>query len=227
MMRNSKELPKTSQPPVGVFAEVYENLMKNGADHVVSIHITHTLSGTVEAARQGANLAGADVTVIDSTFTDQCQKFQVVQAAKLAQEGGSLEEVIAKIEEVRQKSELFIGVSTLENLVKGGRIGRVTGLISSLLNIKVVMEMVDCELNPIIKGRGLKTFNKWLDNFIEYAKGKKVAEIGISYCGTADMANGFKEKLQVLGAPIAVLETGSIIQTHTGENAFAVMVRYE
>lgn len=227
MMRNSKELPKTSQPPVGVFAEVYENLMKNGADHVVSIHITHTLSGTVEAARQGANLAGADVTVIDSTFTDQCQKFQVVQAAKLAQEGGSLEEVIAKIEEVRQKSELFIGVSTLENLVKGGRIGRVTGLISSLLNIKVVMEMVDCELNPIIKGRGLKTFNKWLDNFIEYAKGKKVAEIGIFYCGTADMANGFKEKLQVLGAPIAVLETGSIIQTHTGENAFAVMVRYE
>lgn len=227
MMRNSKELPKTSQPPVGVFAEVYENLMKNGADHVVSIHITHTLSGTVEAARQGANLAGADVTVIDSTFTDQCQKFQVVQAAKLAQEGGSLEEVIAKIEEVRQKSELFIGVSTLENLVKGGRIGRVTGLISSLLNIKVVMEMVDCELNPIIKGRGLKTFNKWLDNFIGYAKGKKVAEIGISYCGTADMANGFKEKLQVLGAPIAVLETGSIIQTHTGENAFAVMVRYE
>lgn len=227
MMRNSKELPKTSQPPVGVFAEVYENLMKNGADHIVSIHITHTLSGTVEAARQGANLAGADVTVIDSTFTDQCQKFQVVQAAKLAQEGGSLEEVVAKIEEVRQKSELFIGVSTLENLVKGGRIGRVTGLISSLLNIKVVMEMVDCELNPIIKGRGLKTFNKWLDNFIEYAKGKKVAEIGISYCGTADMANGFKEKLQVLGAPIAVLETGSIIQTHTGENAFAVMVRYE
>ena len=227
MMRNSKELPKTSQPPVGVFAEVYESLMKNGAEHIVSIHITHTLSGTVEAARQGANLAGADVTVIDSTFTDQCQKFQVVQAAKLAQEGGSLQEVIAKVEEVRQKSELYIGVSTLENLVKGGRIGRVTGLISSLLNIKVVMEMVDCELSPIIKGRGLKTFNKWLDNFIEYAKGKKVAEIGISYCGTADMANGFKEKLQVLGAPIAVLETGSIIQTHTGENAFAVMVRYE
>lgn len=227
MMRNSKELPKTSQPPVGVFAEVYESLMKNGAEHIVSIHITHTLSGTVEAARQGANLAGADVTVIDSTFTDQCQKFQVVQAAKLAQEGGSLQEVIAKVEEVRQKSELYIGVSTLENLVKGGRIGRVTGLISSLLNIKIVMEMVDCELNPIIKGRGLKTFNKWLDNFIEYAKGKKVAEIGISYCGTADMANEFKEKLQVLGAPIAVLETGSIIQTHTGENAFAVMVRYE
>lgn len=227
LMHQSKQLPKTSQPPVGLFAEVYENLIREGADHIVSIHITHSLSGTVEAARQGANLAGADVSVIDSTFTDQCQKFQVVQAAKLAQEGGSLEDILAKVEEVRQKSELFIGVSTLENLVKGGRIGRVTGLISSLLNIKVVMELKDHVLNPVLKGRGFKTFNKWLDSFIEQAKDRKVAEIGISYCGTIDMANGFKEKLKVLGAPIAVLETGSIIQTHTGENAFAILVRYE
>ncbi|MGT2960485.1 DegV family protein [Streptococcus caballi] len=227
MMRHSKNLPKTSQPPVGLFAEVYENLAKDGAEHIVSIHLTHTLSGTIDAARQGANLAGADVTVVDSTFTDQCQKFQVVQAAKLAKEGASLDEVLAKIEEVRQKSELFIGVSTLENLVKGGRIGRVTGLLSSLLNIRVVMEMKDHVLVPVVKGRGVKTFNKWLDNFIEHAKERAVAEIGISYCGTVEMANGFKEKLEVLGAPIAVLETGSIIQTHTGENAFAVMVRYE
>lgn len=227
MMRHSKNLPKTSQPPVGLFAEVYENLAKDGAEHIVSIHLTHTLSGTIDAARQGANLAGADVTVVDSTFTDQCQKFQVVQAAKLAKKGASLDEVLAKIEEVRQKSELFIGVSTLENLVKGGRIGRVTGLLSSLLNIRVVMEMKDHVLVPVVKGRGVKTFNKWLDNFIEHAKERAVAEIGISYCGTVEMANGFKEKLEVLGAPIAVLETGSIIQTHTGENAFAVMVRYE
>jgi DegV family protein with EDD domain len=95
MMRQSKELPKTSQPPVGLFAEVYENLIKQGAEHIVSIHITHTLSGTVEAARQGANLSGADVTVIDSTFTDQCQKFQVVEAAKLAKQGADLGTVLA------------------------------------------------------------------------------------------------------------------------------------
>ena len=119
LMRNSKELPKTSQPPVGVFAEVYENLMKNGAEHIVSIHITHTLSGTVEAARQGANLAGADVTVIDSTFTDQCQKFQVVQAAKLAQEGASFEEDIAKNQNfilVFQLLKIWLRVDVLDAL---------------------------------------------------------------------------------------------------------------
>lgn len=229
LMRQSKEVPKTSQPPVGVFAEVYENLVKKGADQIVSIHITNSLSGTVEAARQGASIAGANVTVIDSTFTDQSMKHQVVQAALLAEQGASLEEVLAKIEEVRQKSELFIGVSTLENLVKGGRIGRVSGMLSSLLNIRVVMELKDSALNPVVKGRGQKTFVKWLDSFIEHARGRKVAEIGISYSGTPDWANTMKDRLEVLvdGEHISVLETGSTIQTHTGEGAFAVMVRYE
>ncbi|MGT2907191.1 DegV family protein [Streptococcus dentiloxodontae] len=226
MMKNSKELPKTSQPPVGVFAEIYENLVKEGAEEIVSIHIMHTLSGTCEAARQGANLSGTKVTVIDSGFTDQCMKFQVVEAAKLAQAGADLEEITAHVDEVRKKSELFIGVSTLENLVKGGRIGRVTGLLSSLLNIRVMMELKDYQLNTIAKGRGAKTFTKWLDGFIQHAKESQVAEIGISYAGKPDFARELKEKLQVLGAPISVLETGSIIQTHTGEDAFAVMVRY-
>ena len=227
LMQSSKNLPKTSQPPVGVFAEVYEKLAVDGA-HIVSIHMSHALSGTVEAARQGATLSGADVTVIDSGFTDQAMKFQVVEAAKLAKEGADLDTVLARIEEVKEKTELYIGVSTLENLVKGGRIGRVTGLLSSLLNIRVVMEMKDHQLEPIVKGRGNKTFKKWLDELVEKLSHSKVAEIGISYAGTPEWANEMKAQLQSLvEKAIPVLETGSIIQTHTGENAFAVLVRYQ
>lgn len=227
LMQSSKNLPKTSQPPVGVFAEIYEKLVADGA-HIVSIHMSHALSGTVEAARQGATLSGADVTVIDSGFTDQAMKFQVVEAAKLAKEGADLDTVLARIEEVKEKTELYIGVSTLENLVKGGRIGRVTGLLSSLLNIRVVMQMKDHQLEPIVKGRGNKTFKKWLDELVEKLSHSKVAEIGISYAGTPEWANEMKAQLQSLvEKAIPVLETGSIIQTHTGENAFAVLVRYE
>lgn len=227
LMQSSKNLPKTSQPPVGVFAEVYEKLAADGA-YIVSIHMSHALSGTVEAARQGATLSGADVTVIDSGFTDQAMKFQVVEAAKLAKEGADLDTVLARIEEVKEKTELYIGVSTLENLVKGGRIGRVTGLLSSLLNIRVVMQMKDHQLEPIVKGRGNKTFKKWLDELVEKLSHSKVAEIGISYAGTPEWANEMKAQLQSLvEKAIPVLETGSIIQTHTGENAFAVLVRYE
>ena len=227
LMQSSKNLPKTSQPPVGVFAEVYEKLAVDGA-HIVSIHMSHALSGTVEAARQGATLSGAEVTVIDSGFTDQAMKFQVVEAAKLAKEGADLDTVLGRIEEVKEKTELYIGVSTLENLVKGGRIGRVTGLLSSLLNIRVVMQMKDHQLEPIVKGRGNKTFKKWLDELVEKLSHIKVAEIGISYAGTPEWANEMKAQLQSLvEKAIPVLETGSIIQTHTGENAFAVLVRYE
>lgn len=227
LMQSSKNLPKTSQPPVGVFAEIFETLGET-ADKIISIHMSHALSGTVEAARQGATLANVDVTVIDSSFTDQALKFQVVEAAKLAKEGADFDAILAKIEEVREKTELYIGVSTLENLVKGGRISRVTGLLSSLLNIRVVMQMKNHELQPIVKGRGVKTFKKWVNDLAEGLKDKKVAEIGISYAGTAELANEMKQVLQqFVAAPIPVLETGSIIQTHTGENAWAVLIRYE
>ena len=226
LMQASKNLPKTSQPPVGVFAEVFEDLCKDGSQ-ILAIHMSHALSGTVEAARQGASLSTADVTVIDSSFTDQALKFQVVEAAKLAQEGKDMEEILTRIEEVKKHTELYIGVSTLENLVKGGRIGRVTGLLSSLLNIRVVMQMKDHELQPIVKGRGAKTFKKWLDELTSSLTERSVAEIGISYSGSADWAKEMKDNLQpYVEKPISVLETGSIIQTHTGENAWAILVRY-
>lgn len=227
LMQSSRNLPKTSQPPVGVFADVFERLAEDGAQ-IISVHMSHALSGTVEAARQGATLANADVTVVDSSFTDQAMKFQVTEAAKLAKEGASLEEILAKIEEVKEKTELYIGLSTLENLVKGGRIGRVSGLISSLLNIRVIMQMKDHQLEPIVKGRGAKTFKKWLDDLTASLQNKQVAEIGISYAGSPELALEMKESLQpYVKNPISVLETGSIIQTHTGENAWAVLIRYE
>ena len=227
LMRSSKALPKTSQPPVGLFAEVFSELASDGSQ-IIAIHLSHALSGTVEAARQGAALSGADVTVIDSTFTDQATKFQVVAAARLAQAGASKEDILAAIEDIQKKTELYIGVSTLENLVKGGRIGRVTGLLSSLLNIRVIMTMKNHQLEPMTKGRGNKTFKKWLDEFVVGLQGKQVAEIGISYAGSSAYAHEMKERLQpFVPTPISVLETSSIIQTHTGEDAWAILVRYE
>ena len=226
LMKESKNLPKTSQPPVGVFAEVFETLAET-ADHIIAIHMSHALSGTIEAARQGATLANADVTIIDSYFTDQALKFQVVEAAKLAKDGAELDEILQRIEEVKEKSELYIGVSTLENLVKGGRIGRVTGLISSLLNIRVVMQMKNHQLQTIVKGRGDKTFKKWLNELEDKLTNVDIEEIGISYAGTPAYATEMKERLQkFVEKSISVLETGSIIQTHTGENAWAILIRY-
>ncbi|HEP4686858.1 TPA: DegV family protein [Streptococcus pyogenes] len=228
LMKASKSLPKTSQPPVGLFAETYENLVKKGVTDIVAIHLSPALSGTIEASRQGAEIAEAPVTVLDSGFTDQAMKFQVVEAAKMAKAGASLNEILAAVQAIKSKTELYIGVSTLENLVKGGRIGRVTGVLSSLLNVKVVMALKNDELKTLVKGRGNKTFTKWLDSYLAKNSHRPIAEIAISYAGEASLVLTLKERIAAYyNHSISVLETGSIIQTHTGEGAFAVMVRYE
>ncbi|EGO9237458.1 MULTISPECIES: DegV family protein [Enterococcus] len=225
MMANAKALPKTSQPPIGEFVELYDRLGEDGSE-VISIHMTKGLSGTVEAARQASNLSSSKVTVIDSDFTDQGLSFQVIQAAKLAQAGAGVPEILAEIERVKQNTKLYIGISTLDNLVKGGRISRTTGLLSNIFNMKVVMDFENTELIPVAKGRGVKTFNKWFDELkSELSKIPNVRQIGISHADGLELANGFKEGLQAIfkDMVIPVLHTNPVIATHTGKNAFAIM----
>lgn len=225
MMANAKALPKTSQPPIGEFVELYDRLGDDGSE-VISIHMTKGLSGTVEAARQASNLSSSKVTVIDSDFTDQGLSFQVIQAAKLAQAGAGVPEILAEIERVKQNTKLYIGISTLDNLVKGGRISRTTGLLSNIFNMKVVMDFENTELIPVAKGRGVKTFNKWFDELkSELSKIPNVRQIGISHADGLELANGFKEGLQAIfkDMDIPVLHTNPVIATHTGKNAFAIM----
>lgn len=225
MMANAKALPKTSQPPIGEFVELYDRLGEDGSE-VISIHMTKGLSGTVEAARQASNLSSSKVTVFDSDFTDQGLSFQVIQAAKLAQAGAGVPEILAEIERVKQNTKLYIGISTLDNLVKGGRISRTTGLLSNIFNMKVVMDFENTELIPVAKGRGVKTFNKWFDELkSELSKIPNVRQIGISHADGLELANGFKEGLQAIfkDMDIPVLHTNPVIATHTGKNAFAIM----
>ena len=225
MMDTANALPKTSQPPIGEFVELYDRLGQDGSE-IISIHMTKGLSGTVEAARQASNLTSSKVTVIDSDFTDQGLSFQVIEAAKLAQQGAGAPEILAEIERVKQNTKLFIGISTLDNLVKGGRISRTTGLLSNIFNMKVVMDFENTELIPVIKGRGMKTFNKWFDDLkSELEKLSNVRQIGISHADGLELANYFKEGLQKLfpDMDIPVLHTNPVIATHTGKGAFAIM----
>ena len=226
-MKASKALPKTSQPPVGVFSKVYDKLAEDGSE-IISIHLTKALSGTVEAARQGAMLSHADVTVLDSDFIDQGLTFQVIEAAKLAANGATKEEIIAAVTKTKEQTELYIGISNLDNLVKGGRVNRVTGVLSGLLNIKIVMEFVDTTLQPMLKGRGNKTFQKWLDSFETRISGRKVKQIGISHAENLAFAMHMKNQLQPLvDQEIPVLDTNSTVATHTGPGAWALMIEFE
>lgn len=224
MMSSAKELPKTSQPPIGEFVELYDELGKDGSQ-VISIHMTKGLSGTVEAARQASNISKTNVTILDSDTTDQGLSFQVIRAAEMALAGAELPEILAKVKEISDNTKLFIGLSSLNNLVKGGRISRATGLLSSFLNMRIVMDVDHSELIPVVKGRGNKTFTNWFESFkAELTKLPNVKQIGISHADAWELAESFKKELEALfpGMHIPVLQTTPIIATHTGKGAFAI-----
>lgn len=225
MMEKADALPKTSQPPIGEFIEVFDQLGADGSK-VISINMTDLISGTVHTAEQAAQLSQSDVTVINSHFTDQGLAFQVIAAAELAQAGASAAEIIEKVEEIRANTELFIGVSSLDNMVKGGRLSRATGVITNLFNIRVVMKVLPDSMETITKGRGAKAFTKWFNDLkAELIARGNVKKIAITHADGLEVTTKFKEELQEAfpTMEITLLEASSIIATHTGKGAFAVI----
>ncbi|WP_071131448.1 DegV family protein [Enterococcus timonensis] len=224
LMAESNALPKTSQPPIGVFAETYEKLTADGST-VISIHLTEKLSGTVEAARQASHLVKGKVIIVDSNFIDQSLAQQVIMAAQLAQQGRDEAEIVAATKSIAQRSKLFIGISNLENLIKGGRISKAKGVVTTLFNIKLVLELKDGNFEPVAKGRGSKTFFKWLQELKRELQNQTVEKMGISYAGDASLAKEIAGELQELfpNLEIPVFHTNPVVATHAGDGAFAIM----
>lgn len=140
-MATAKSLPKTSQLALGTFIETFDKLGADGAS-VICINMLEAISGTVHTAEQAASITKTDVTVIDARTTDRAMAFQVLTAAKLAQSGADKQAVIDQIHATQAHTKLFMGVMTLNNLVAGGRISRLTGAISTLLNVKIALKLM-------------------------------------------------------------------------------------
>ncbi|WP_108306803.1 DegV family protein [Metalysinibacillus jejuensis] len=220
-MAVSKELPKSSQPAPGKFKEVYDALGKDG-DQIISIHMTGGMSGTVESARQAAQMSEADVTVIDSRFIASGLGIQLLEAARLRDAGATLDEMIKRLEVVRDNTYLYVIVDTLDNLVKGGRIGKGRGFIGSLLNIKVIANLEGGAYNPVGKVRSHKqVVNHLFKQFVEDTEGKTVKMASISHAhGMKTMGTPLKEKIEATGYDnVRVQFTSPIVSTHTGPGA--------
>ncbi|ERL66581.1 DegV domain-containing protein [Schleiferilactobacillus shenzhenensis LY-73] len=224
-MAAAKALPTTSQPAIGDFLTVYDELGQAG-NQILSIHMTENLSGTVNAARQAGVISTSDVTVVDSGSIDRGLAFQVLAAAKMAQDGAEIPAILKQLAAIRDRTKVYLAVSTLANLVKGGRVGRVTGLVSSFLNIKVVLELTLDGLHVVAKGRGQKTLTKFVDEQVTaLSQLPNVASIGIPYAGDEAVAQQVGRDLRAVlpEVPIVVTPTSPIVATHTGPGAFAII----
>ena len=228
MMRTSKELPKSSHPAVGVFQELYDELGKNG-DKIISIHMTGGMSGTVKSAQAAAGITNSDVTVIDSRFISYALSFQVIEAAQLAQQGTLVEDIVKHLDNVREKTKLFVVVDTLENLVKGGRIGKGRALIGSLLSIKPIASLEGGEYTPVHKARSHKQVVQYLyKQFIDDTAGKTVKYVGLSQANGYAMSDPLKKLIEDSGFnDVQVAFTSPVISTHTGIGAIGFMYTVE
>ena len=221
----SSELPMTAQPSIGRFVELYDELGKDGSE-IISIHLMNSISGTVNAARQAADITESTVTVVDSDFTSRSMGIIVREAANAAKQGKSVEEVLKVIESTRQRTKLYLTVLNLDNLIKGGRISRVMGAFSNLLNIKLFLEVINGKIEIVQKGRGLKSLQKKYDEVFEEMKDcpNGIQEIGIMHAGLNDFNQSQIDTLRELfpDAKFTIVMTSPIIMSHTGVDAMAV-----
>ncbi|MCZ2258255.1 DegV family protein [Sporosarcina sp. G11-34] len=224
MMAAAPELPKSSQPAAGVFKELYDRLGEDGSE-IISIHMTGGMSGTVKSAQAAAEMTDAKVTVVDSMYISHALTFQVLEAAKMANEGKAVGEIVDQLNLVRKQTSLFVVVDALDNLVKGGRIGKGRAMIGSLLNIKPIATLQDGVYTPVAKARSHKQVVSHLFKaFTEETAGKIVKGVGISHANGLKMGEPLKKLIEESGIKdVKVTFTTPIISTHTGEGAIGFM----
>lgn len=229
-MKQSPELPKSSQPAVGKFLEAYNDLTADGSE-VLSIHVTETISGTVHSAHQAAGLANGKVTVIDSEFCARGQAFQVLAAAEFASTASTMEELVTHLEDIKSRTTLYISIANLENMIKGGRIGKTMGKLTSLMDIKATLQMTDGKLHSDSKGRGTKSIIKRYKEICQtlHDAPKKVSAIGFTHIGMSDYSTTILTMLKTTFPHVEpmVSYASPSVMTHAGPDAISVQFLLE
>lgn len=228
----SPQLPTTSQPSPLDYMNVYRSVMERYPDSpILSIHISSGLSGTCQSAVLAKSMLeeeGERITVVDSLSASYGFGFMVVAAARLAAEGQAPGDILEAVEKLRQSRKLYFLVDTLEYLQKGGRIGKASAVLGTLLNIKPILS-IDAEgiIYAVEKVRGRK---KAVARMIELFKGDLpgVDKINVAVGHTAEPAYG-EEFLQELAGHFTLEEkvltnVGPVVGSHVGNGTLAVFI---
>lgn len=222
--------PKTSQPAVGSFVDVFDRLGEDGSQ-VVAILLSDVLSGTYQTAVSAAEMSSTDVTVINSKSTDRGEAFQVLAAAKDAAAGKTVAEIQAHCKDILERTTIDVLVDNLDNILSGGRLGKMASMLTKLINLKVIVRLRENSLDVVKKGRSRKTFFKYCAELKERHQDNLIQELSLS---NVDCSDEYLEKVKDAVLPenskdaayIARL-TSPIIMTHTGLNAIGVITLAE
>ena len=166
LLAATDSLPITSQPSAGDFAEVYRQLAVTDPD-ILSIHMSSGLSGTVNAARAGAELVPeANITHVDTKTLSGAAGWQVKAAARALKAGWAKEQVLALMERISAASDSIYTLKELKYLIHGGRISHMKGLIASLLNIKPLIGVEKVNGTYVQLGQ-VRTFKRAIKGLVD------------------------------------------------------------
>ena len=220
----SNTLPSTAAPSPGQFQEAFEAAAAAGADGVVCVNLSSKMSATIESARQAAKaLEGRiDVRVVDSLSVSLGIGLIVTEAARAAQGGAGIDEVVAVAERAVHSLKLYGAIDTLENLKKGGRIGGARALLGSMLSIKPVIEVRDGVVEEESKQR---TRSRSLRYLADKAKAAgPVSRLAVFSADAPDLDEflGLLEGIKPTDGAVLLGDVGPVIGSHAGRGAIGV-----
>lgn len=213
--------PKTSQPSPGQFVEVFERL---GQDHdgIISIHLSGKLSGTMQSARQAAELVpNVPIRVVDSGSVSMGIGFLAIEAARMAQTGQGLDQIADQIEVMAQRAYVWAALDTLKFLERGGRIGGARAFLGTLLSVKPIIE-IRGEVNP---AEQVRTHRKAMTRLVELAKSQSpYSHIAVMYSTSRQYADEIVEQVQALtgGDQIIVAQLTPVLGVYGGPDLVGI-----
>ena len=218
----------TSRPTPGELAGAYRGVLADGADAVVSVHLSRDLSGTWEAARLAAEEVGVErVRVVDSRSTTMGLGFAVLGAAAAAAQGAAAAEVERVATDIASRTRTLFCLQTVEYLRRGGRIGPAAALVGTALAVKPLLHVSHGQIVPLEKVRTTsRAVTRLVDLAVQIA-GDDPVSLAVHHLGSperaAELAARLEERLPA-AAGCLVSEVGAVIGAHTGVGVLGVVV---
>ncbi|MFA1539281.1 DegV family protein [Actinomadura monticuli] len=217
----------TSRPAPERFAQVYKAVASSGAAHIVSVHLSAALSGTVEAARLAVRDAPVPVTVVDSGTIGMGLGFAALSAAATAMSGGTAESCAAAAARRAGLTRSLIYVDTLEHLRRGGRIGAAATLLGSALMVKPLLHIADGRIAPLDKVRTSSRALARLEELAVAEAGDRRVDLGVQHLFASARAEALAARLRERVPHVEdvyVGEVGPVIGVHVGPGMLGVVV---
>lgn len=216
----------TSQPPPADFAEAYRHVLKE-ADEIVSIQATSKLSGIYQSAVQAREMVGGKgrIEVVDSASVSMGLGLITIVAARLAKAGVGMSGVLAETRSAVNQIHIWAIFDTLKYVFRGGRLGKATSMLGSVLNVRPVLTMKDGVIHPAgfvrTRARGIE---KLLDNLKRFTN---VLDVGIVHSSTPEEAQTLRCRLSALVDKnrIYVSRLGPALGVHGGPGTLILALR--